>query len=94
MTRELCNLEEKRPVDSFHEESVSSDRMGRPVIETSVIQARSSEDRIPTLERHMKERGDSLVKQTQKMCQIVLKHVLFMTANHSTLETKHFAKER
>ena len=29
---------------SFHEESVSSERTGRPVIETSVIQARSSED--------------------------------------------------
>ena len=31
-------------VDSFHEESVSSERTGRPVVETSVIQARSSED--------------------------------------------------
>ena len=31
-------------VNSFHEESVSSERTGRPVIETSVIQARSSED--------------------------------------------------
>ena len=29
---------------SFHEEAVSSERTGRPVIETSVIQARSSED--------------------------------------------------
>ena len=31
-------------VNSFHEESVSSERTGRPVIETSVIQARSSDD--------------------------------------------------
>ena len=31
-------------VGSFHEESVSSERTGRPVIETSVIQARSSEE--------------------------------------------------
>ena len=31
-------------VHSFHEESLSSERTGRPVIETSVIQARSSED--------------------------------------------------
>ena len=31
-------------VDSFHEETVSSERTGRPVVETSVIQARSSED--------------------------------------------------
>ena len=32
-------------VNSFHEETGSSERTGRPVIETSVIQARSSEDR-------------------------------------------------
>ena len=31
-------------VDSFHEETVSSERTARPVVETSVIQARSSED--------------------------------------------------
>ena len=31
-------------VNSFHEELVSSERTRRPVIETSVIQARSSED--------------------------------------------------
>ena len=31
-------------VNSFHEESVSSESAGRPVIETSVIQARSSQD--------------------------------------------------
>ena len=42
----------------------------------------------------MKERGDSLFKQTQKMCHIVLKHVLFMKAKHSTLAIKHFVKER
>ena len=42
----------------------------------------------------MKERGDSLLKQTQKMCQIVVRHVLVMKAKHSTLEIKHFVKER
>ena len=31
-------------VESFHEETVSTERTGRPVVETSVIQARSSED--------------------------------------------------
>ena len=41
MTRELCKMEVKRPV---HVETVSSERTGRPVVETSVIQARSSED--------------------------------------------------
>ena len=30
--------------DSFHEELVSSERTGRPVVEKSAIQARSSED--------------------------------------------------
>ena len=48
--RELCKMREKRSVpqeidvNSFHEESVSSERKGGPVVETSVIQARSSED--------------------------------------------------
>ena len=35
---------QKIDVNSFHEEAVSSERTGRPVVETSVIQARSSED--------------------------------------------------
>ena len=99
-------MEEKRPrsqeinVSSFHEEPVSSERTGRPVTgrpvnETSVIQARSSEDsKHPNVGKHMKERGDSLLEQTQKMCQIVLKHVLFIKATHSTLETKHFVIDR
>ena len=66
----------------------------RPVIEKSAIQARSSEDsKDPNVERHMRERGDSLLKQTQKMCQISFKHVLFMKAKHSTLEIKHFSQK-
>ena len=36
----------------------------------------------------MKKRGDSLLEQTQKMCQIVVKHVLLMKAKRSTLEMK------
>ena len=50
MTRELSKEEEQTSrsqeidVDSFHEETVSSERTERPVVETSVIQARSSED--------------------------------------------------
>ena len=39
-------------VNSFHEELVSSERPGTPVIETSVIQARSSEDsKDPSIEK-------------------------------------------
>ena len=48
MTRELCRRKTSRSqeidVNSFHEESVSSERTERPVIETSVIQARLSQD--------------------------------------------------
>ena len=33
-------------------------------------------------------RGDPLLKQTKKMCQMVAKHVLVMKAYDSTLETK------
>ena len=42
----------------------------------------------------MKERGDLSLQQTQKMCQMVAKHVLLMRAKHSTLEMKHFVKDR
>ena len=49
MTRELCKMEktsrsQEIDVNSFHEETVSSERTERPVVETSVIQARSSQD--------------------------------------------------
>ena len=83
-------------VDSFHEEPVSSERSGRPVIETSVIQARSSEDSKDHNGEKAHERTRRLVFEThtQKMCQIVLKHVLFMKAKRSTLEMKHFVRER
>ena len=51
-------------VNSFHEESVSSERTGRPVIETSVIQARSSEDsKDPNVEK-AHERTRRLVTET------------------------------
>ena len=51
LTREPCKMEQKRPVlrrsmliNSFHEKTVFSERTGRPVVETSVIQTPSSED--------------------------------------------------
>ena len=40
------------------------------------------------------DRCNPLLKQTHKMCQMVAKHVLVMKAKHSTLEAKHFVKER
>ena len=82
-------------VNYFHEEAVSSEKTGRPVVETSVIQTRSSED---SKDHHVEmahERTRRLVvEKTQKMCQIVVNHVLVMKAKHSTLEIKHFVKER
>ena len=51
-------------VNSFHDEPVSSERTGRPVIETSVIQARSSEDsKDPNVEK-AHERTRRLVIET------------------------------
>ena len=92
--KEKTSRSQEIGVNSFHEEAVSSERTGRPVIETSVIQARSSEDsKDPNVEK-AHERTRRLVIETQKMCQIVLKHVLFMKEKHSTLEIKHFVKER
>ena len=82
-------------VNSFHEEHVSSERTGHPLlkrVESKHVHLKTK--RIPTSKRYMKERGDSLLKQRQKMCQIVVKHVLVMKAKHSTLEIKHFVKER
>ena len=51
-------------VNSFHEELVSSERTERPVIETSVIQARSSEDRKDPNVEKAHERTRRLVSVT------------------------------
>ena len=51
-------------VNSFHEELVSSERTERPVIETSVIQARSSEDRKDPNVEQAHERTRRLVSET------------------------------
>ena len=51
-------------VNSFHEELVSSERTGRPVVETSVIQARSSEDRKDPNVEKAHERTRRLVIET------------------------------
>ena len=51
-------------VNSTHEELVTSQRTGRPVIETSVIQARSSEDRKDSNVEKTHERTRRLVSVT------------------------------
>ena len=84
MTREQCKMEERRPIsqeidcNSFYEETVSSQRTGGPADETSVIPTLSSEDNKDPNVGTAHERTKRLVVETQKMCQIVFKHVLFM----------------
>ena len=69
-----------------------SERTGRTVVETSVIQARPSEDsKDPNVGMTYEGTRRLVVEKTQKMCKIVFKHFLVIKANHSTLETKHFA---
>ena len=51
-------------VNSCHEELVSSERMGRPVVETGVIQARSFEDRKDPNVEQAHERTRRLVSVT------------------------------
>ena len=51
-------------VNSFHEEAVSSERTGRPVVETSAIQTRSSEDSKDPHVETAHERTRKLVVET------------------------------
>ena len=101
MTRALCKMKEKRPVLRrsmliLFTKNLFLQRTERPAIETSVIQARSSDDsKDPNVEKEH-ERTRRLVTEThtQKMCRIVFKHVRFMKAKRSTLEIKHSVRER
>ena len=73
---------------SFHEQAVKNDSTEQPVVETGGTQTRSSDD-----SKSLK-RSNPLLKHTQIMCHIVPKHVLFMKASASTLETKQLVIER
>ena len=77
-------------VNSFHEETVSSERTGRPVVETSAIQARSSEDsKDPNVEKAHEREGRLVVgRNTENVPD--LKHVLFMKRNIERWRQKHF----
>ena len=55
-------------VHSFHEETVSSERTVRPVVETSVIQARSSEESKDPNVGKAHERTRRLVTETNREC--------------------------
>ena len=76
------------------EEPVSSERTERPVHQTNVIQTRSSEDsKDPNVEQ-AHERKRRLVNVTNTEDVPDCSHVLFMKAQRSTLEMKHFVRER
>ena len=59
-----ASLSQEIDVNSSHEEPVSSERKERPVIETSVIQARSFEDRKDPNVGKAQERTQRLVVET------------------------------
>ena len=66
---------------SFHEEAVKTDRTGQPVVETGRTRTRSSDDsKCLNVEMTHDRTGQPLLKHTQKMCQMVAKHVLVMKA--------------
>ena len=82
---------------SFHEEAVKHDRTGQPVVETGATQTRSSDDS-KSFNVEDKTAHDRTVKPVVS-CHINnvpdgSKHVLFMKAQASTLETKQFMIER
>ena len=99
MTRELCKMEEKSSseeidVNSFHEETVSSERTGRPVDETNVIQARSSEDsKDPNVGKAHERTRRLIVGTNTENVPVSSQTRFFMKAKHSTLEIKHFVRE-
>ena len=69
-TREPCKMEKQTSrsqeidANSFHEETVSSERTERPIVETSVIQTRSSDDSKDTNVEKAHERTRRLVVET------------------------------
>ena len=80
-------------VNSFSEQLSSSDRTGR-LVETEVIQTRSSED---SKSLHVEQTHDRTGRPVATLhtaeAQAVLEYVLLMKAKRSTLEMKYFVKE-
>ena len=79
-------------LNSFCEELSSSERTER-LVETDVIQTRSSEDRVSMLNRLMTERGDLVLLTIRLIRKTPLEYVLLMKAIRSTLKMKYFIKE-
>ena len=66
-------------------------RDGKPVNETSVIQARSFEE---TKDNNVEQARERTRTHDMITVQILLKHVPFMKSKRSMLEMRHFARER
>ena len=88
-------MEEKRPVLRRSIHVLFMKKLSKPVERGNPLWKRVKPThvhlttvRVSTLKWHMTERGNPLLEHTQIMCQMVPKHVLFMKAKHSTLETK------
>ena len=101
LTPEPRKMEEKRPVPRrsthvlFKKKLSKTIERGNPLLKQEEPKHyHLMTARVSTLKWHMIERGNPLMKHTQIMCQMVPKHVLFMKALDSTLETKHFVIER
>ena len=100
-TQESRQVEEKRPVPRRSIHVLFTEKLLEPIERGNKLLKRENPKqvhlltaRVSPLKWHMIERGNPLLKHTQEMCQMVPKHVLFMKARVSTLETKQFVIER
>ena len=87
LTREPRKMEEKRPVPRRSIHVLVTKKLSKPIergnplfkrVEPTHVHLMTA--RVSTLNWHMTDRGNPLSKQTQKMCQMVAKHVLVMKA--------------
>ena len=87
LTREPCKMEEQRPVRRRSMKILFTKKLflrtdrGNPLskrVKPKHVHLMTA--RVSTLNWHMIDRGNPLSKQTQKMCQMVAKHVLVMKA--------------
>ena len=87
MTREPCKMEERRPVPRRSMQILFTKNLflrtdrGNPLWRRAKpLHIHQMTVRVSTLNWHMIDRGNPLLKQTQKMCQMVAKRVLVMKA--------------
>ena len=95
LTREPRKMEEKRPVPRRSIHVLFTKKLSKTIERCNPLLKQEEPKHVhlmtaivSTLKWHMIERSSPLLKHTQIMCQMVPKHVLFMKASDSTLETK------